>query len=172
MQVRPDASQLSDVASSIHIRKSESSACNKATRLHQKGPRNLTQKIPTWRPTCKKHVLRFHPEAVQVSPGTRSQVWSLTPKRRVESGSNPGHRSPVSPPEGATWSRRRRCSRSMTTGRSFFFFSLDFSIRRPFHRAESEAHLQQRWKGEKTICNQEESMPEDKQNSVENQTFV
>ena len=132
MQVRPDASQLSDVASSIHIRKSESSACNKATRLHQKGPRNLTQKIPTWRPTCKKHVLRFHPEAVQVSPGTRSQVWSLTPKRRVESGSNPGHRSPVSPPEGATWSRRERterhtrCSRSTTTGRSSFCFSLDF----------------------------------------------
>ena len=126
MQVRPDASRLSDVASSIHIRKSESSAFSKATRQHQKGTRNLTQKIPTWRPTCKKHVLRFHPEAVQVSPGTRSQVWSLTPKRRVKSGSNPGHRSPVPPPEGATWSRQMRCSRSTTTGGSFPSFPLIF----------------------------------------------
>ena len=56
-------------------------------------------------------------------------------------------------------------------GEKFFFFSLDFSYatnsteRNRGHTSNNDGKV-------KTIRNQEESMLADKQNSVENQTFV
>lgn len=119
--------------SAMSHRLSTSVSPNRAPAARQLGstkkvPGTLRRKSRHGAQRVKNTSSGFTLKLVQVSPGTRSQVRSLTPKRRVKSGSNPGHRKPVPLAEGATWSRRKRterrtrCSRSTTTGRSFLLF--------------------------------------------------